>query len=369
MDLSRSMGYTYRQQLTKFDYSICLAAALCYLMIHQQDPCGLLTFDRRIRNSLAPKTKRKHLYDVLSLLARLRPEGETDIAGSLAQVAALLRHASLVMLFLTSITVAAATVTDGFYLATDGFAVGLVVILGALLLQYRGLALGLGLAIGITALGIANRAQIPPPAVYNHMSSLMNGVMLLSGLAGLGYLLLRYAHINRTEGAQAVSAERLRLAEITSQVAQRISRRMPLQDVLNNAVEQIRIEYPLIYHAQIFMVDDAGQNALLVASTGEIGSLLIQRRHSLPVGSLSVIGQVTSTRKSVIFRAGSPDGIHRRNEFLPDTAVEAAFPHRLGYRKSETFPERLLEHYCGAPLYGVYQGAVLAGNNQNAFFS
>jgi uncharacterized protein (DUF58 family) len=36
MDLSRSMGYTYRQQLTKFDYAICLAAALCYLMIHQQ---------------------------------------------------------------------------------------------------------------------------------------------------------------------------------------------------------------------------------------------------------------------------------------------------------------------------------------------
>ena len=29
MDLSGSMAYTYRQELTKFDYSICLAAALC----------------------------------------------------------------------------------------------------------------------------------------------------------------------------------------------------------------------------------------------------------------------------------------------------------------------------------------------------
>ena len=56
MDLSRSMGYTYRQELTKFDYSICLAAALCYLMIHQQDPVGLLTFDQKIRQSLRPKT-------------------------------------------------------------------------------------------------------------------------------------------------------------------------------------------------------------------------------------------------------------------------------------------------------------------------
>lgn len=26
MDLSRSMGYTWRQKLTKFDYSVCLAA-------------------------------------------------------------------------------------------------------------------------------------------------------------------------------------------------------------------------------------------------------------------------------------------------------------------------------------------------------
>src|SRR3954466_1767566 len=51
MDLSQSMDYTYRQQLTKFEYSVCLAAALGYLMIHQQDPVGLITFDDKIRNS------------------------------------------------------------------------------------------------------------------------------------------------------------------------------------------------------------------------------------------------------------------------------------------------------------------------------
>ena len=99
MDLSRSMGYTYRQELTKFDYAICLGAALCYLMIHQQDPVGLLTFDERIRHSLAPKSKRSHLGDVLALLAKLEPQGKTDIARSLTQIAAMLRHASLVMIF------------------------------------------------------------------------------------------------------------------------------------------------------------------------------------------------------------------------------------------------------------------------------
>ncbi len=99
MDLSRSMAYTYRQQLTKFEYSICLAAAMAYLMIHQQDPVGLITFDRKIRDSLAPKSKRKQLGNILSLLSRLEPQGETDIARSITQIAAMLKHRSLVMLF------------------------------------------------------------------------------------------------------------------------------------------------------------------------------------------------------------------------------------------------------------------------------
>src|SRR3954454_10677562 len=99
MDLSQSMGYTYRQQLTKFEYSICLAAALCYLMIHQQDPVGLITFDERIRQSLPPKSKRTQLGHVLSLLAKLQPYGKTDIGRSLFQIAAMLKHRSLVMIF------------------------------------------------------------------------------------------------------------------------------------------------------------------------------------------------------------------------------------------------------------------------------
>ncbi len=99
MDLSHSMGYTYRQEMTKFDYAICLAAALCYLMIHQQDPCGLVVFDTRIRHSIKPKSKRSQLATVLSLLARLQPSGETDIPGCLTQLAAMLKHQSLVMIF------------------------------------------------------------------------------------------------------------------------------------------------------------------------------------------------------------------------------------------------------------------------------
>jgi len=99
MDLSRSMAYTYRQNLTKFDYAICLAAALCYLMVHQQDPVGLITFDEKIRNSLPPRSKRTQLGNILSMLSKLKPTGKTEIAKSLIQIAAMLRHRSLVMIF------------------------------------------------------------------------------------------------------------------------------------------------------------------------------------------------------------------------------------------------------------------------------
>lgn len=99
MDLSQSMGYTYRQELTKFDYAICLAASLCYLMISQQDPCGLVTFDEKIRQSLPPRSKRTHLGAMLSLLAKLKPEGQTNMPRALDQLAAMLKHRSLVMVF------------------------------------------------------------------------------------------------------------------------------------------------------------------------------------------------------------------------------------------------------------------------------
>jgi uncharacterized protein (DUF58 family) len=99
MDLSASMAYTYRQELTKFEYAICLAAALGYLMIHQQDPVGLVTFDTKIQASLAPRSKRTQLGTMLAVLANLRPSGATDVAHCLHQLAAMIRTRSLIMLF------------------------------------------------------------------------------------------------------------------------------------------------------------------------------------------------------------------------------------------------------------------------------
>jgi uncharacterized protein (DUF58 family) len=99
VDASASMAYTYRQPITKLDYSISLAAALCWLMVHQQDPCGLMVFDEKVTTSLPARSRRSQIAQVLSLLSKVAPSGKTDVARSLVQVAAMLRHRSLVMVF------------------------------------------------------------------------------------------------------------------------------------------------------------------------------------------------------------------------------------------------------------------------------
>ncbi|MFK7734981.1 MAG: DUF58 domain-containing protein [Pirellulaceae bacterium] len=99
IDLSRSMDYTYRQQLTKLDYCICVAAALAYLMIQQQDPVGLVTFDTKLGASVPPRSRKSQIPTILSQLTKLKVAGETDLAGSLTQLAAMLKTRGLVMLF------------------------------------------------------------------------------------------------------------------------------------------------------------------------------------------------------------------------------------------------------------------------------
>lgn len=99
IDLSTSMGFTEDQSMTKFEYVTCLAAALTYLMIMQQDPVGLITFDEKLHASLPARSRRGHLGDVIAQLSKLTPTGNTDVPASLTQVAAMLKQHSLVMLF------------------------------------------------------------------------------------------------------------------------------------------------------------------------------------------------------------------------------------------------------------------------------
>ncbi|PJF28704.1 MAG: hypothetical protein CUN52_12110 [Phototrophicales bacterium] len=137
---------------------------------------------------------------------------------------------------------------------------------------------------------------------------------------------------SRQVGADEAVQTQLNVAQIVTELTRQTARRVTVGELSNYTIERILIDFPQIYHAQIFLTDDTGSEARLFASTGEVGKQLIQRAHGLKVGSVSVIGQVTYLGKYIVAKAGSKDSVHKRNELLPDTQVEAAFPLRIGDR-------------------------------------
>ncbi|MBC7871719.1 MAG: GAF domain-containing protein [Chitinophagaceae bacterium] len=204
-------------------------------------------------------------------------------------------------------------------------AIVLMIVIGAVAIGWQGIIAGLGIAL--TTLTLRAMSSV---AFANAGISVVTYMLQAMGASFVVYLLLRYANRSRSEGAMEAVEDRAISAEILSEIAQQISRRRTLNDVLPIITNRIIERFDFVYHAQVFMIPPEGHQARLVASTGPIGQKLIAASHGLIIGSQSVIGQVTQKGQPIVARAGSNNTIHRRNELLPDTAVEAAFPLRIG---------------------------------------
>jgi GAF domain-containing protein/HAMP domain-containing protein len=95
------------------------------------------------------------------------------------------------------------------------------------------------------------------------------------------------------------------------------------------------------YYAGLFLLDQAGEYAVLQAGTGEVGQTMKARGHKLRVGGVSMVGGACQLRQARISRnipiltQGAPSAgeISRfDNPLLPDTRSEAALPLIVGDR-------------------------------------
>lgn len=152
------------------------------------------------------------------------------------------------------------------------------------------------------------------------------GVSTVFGL--LSWLVSRSVSTAADVTALNETQRRLLLTETSTVVTQQIFARRDLEILLKDTVELLINQFADIYHAQVFLIDPATKEAKLRASTGEIGSALLAKGHSLPVGSKSVIGQVTAQGKWVLASDTTTDPFHRANELLPNTLTELALPLR-----------------------------------------
>ncbi|MBC7871720.1 MAG: GAF domain-containing protein, partial [Chitinophagaceae bacterium] len=179
---------------------------------------------------------------------------------------------------------------------------------------------GVSLFMFFAGIALSFTRYTVPVEFYGSVIGFGATLVLLIGLS----LFLR-----RFKGDIALAVERsVRSSELlraSAEIAQITSNTLDLKALFSEAVELIRDRFDY-YHVQIFLLDDARESAVLVASTGEVGQQLMVRGHKLAVGSQSVIGRVTQTGEPVTARDTDHDEVHARNELLPNTRAELALP-------------------------------------------
>src|SRR5438309_7740100 len=97
LDCSRSMAFQ-SGEINKLTWGSYLAAALAYLMLHQNDAVGLVVFDSEIRQYLPPKARPTQFRRILELLDHNYSKEDTDIAAVLHDVAERIPRRGLVVL-------------------------------------------------------------------------------------------------------------------------------------------------------------------------------------------------------------------------------------------------------------------------------
>lgn len=99
VDASESMLYqSAGAAVTKLEYARYVAAALAYLVLHQQDAIGLATFDTGVRQIVRASSQPSHLEQVCHVLEQTQGAGETSLGPVLHDLAERIRKRGLVVL-------------------------------------------------------------------------------------------------------------------------------------------------------------------------------------------------------------------------------------------------------------------------------
>lgn len=98
LDISESM--TYRgpgAALSKLEYAQCLAAAIGWLILRQQDAVGLATFDSQLRTLIRPAGNPSHVEQLLQALEAVAPGKKTAAGPILHELAQRLSRRGVVI--------------------------------------------------------------------------------------------------------------------------------------------------------------------------------------------------------------------------------------------------------------------------------
>ncbi len=132
--------------------------------------------------------------------------------------------------------------------------------------------------------------------------------------------------LNRQNRDLLAQAERRsRLLEAAARVSHSITSILDLDALLHATVDIICDEFGF-YYAGVFLVDEAGEWAVLRAGRGEAGRKMVEAGHRLRIGGSSMIGTAIAERKARIALDVGDEPVHFKNPYLPHTRSEMALP-------------------------------------------
>src|SRR5262245_1624194 len=97
VDVSESMQYK-SDSVSKYDYACMSAAALSYLILHQQDSVGLVTFDDEVRHFLRPSSQPSHLKEVVQILNHGPTRAKTHMGPIFHELAERISRRSIIVI-------------------------------------------------------------------------------------------------------------------------------------------------------------------------------------------------------------------------------------------------------------------------------
>jgi uncharacterized protein (DUF58 family) len=83
----------------KYDYAAMAAAALAYLILHQQDSAGMVTYDNAVRQLLRPSSQPSHLKQMVNCLNKGPGKERTKLAPIFHDLAERINRRGILVLF------------------------------------------------------------------------------------------------------------------------------------------------------------------------------------------------------------------------------------------------------------------------------
>lgn len=118
---------------------------------------------------------------------------------------------------------------------------------------------------------------------------------------------------------------RSRLLKAANRVGREVTSILDLEQLLPQTVNIICESYGL-YYAGVFLLEEAGEYAVLRAGYGKAGKAMLAEGHKLKIGTDSMIGACIAMGEARIALDVGEERVHFKNPHLPHTRSEMALP-------------------------------------------